>query len=313
MTNAARPVAPRNDAGRPARGGWVVVMIPALWLLVFFVVPFVIVAKISLSQTVIAQPPYLPVLDLGAGWQGLRDFAAGLSFDSYRLLGSDALYLTSYLRSLAIAALSTLLLLALGYPLAYGMARAPRRAQPVLVMAVFLPFLTAFLIRIYAWINILQREGLLNDALRVLGLIHEPLVWLSTDTAIIIGIVYSYLPFMVLPLFASLEKMDTTLLEAAADLGCPPWRAFWLVTVPLSAPGIFAGALLCFIPIAGEYVIPDLLGGSGSQMIGQTLWTEFFQNKDWPVASAVAVALLALLLAPILIYQQLQSRELEGR
>jgi putrescine transport system permease protein len=300
MTNAARPVAPRNDAGRPARGGWVVVMIPALWLLVFFVVPFVIVAKISLSQTVIAQPPYLPVLDLGAGWQGLRDFAAGLSFDSYRLLGSDALYLTSYLRSLAIAALSTLLLLALGYPLAYG-------------MAVFLPFLTAFLIRIYAWINILQREGLLNDALRVLGLIHEPLVWLSTDTAIIIGIVYSYLPFMVLPLFASLEKMDTTLLEAAADLGCPPWRAFWLVTVPLSAPGIFAGALLCFIPIAGEYVIPDLLGGSGSQMIGQTLWTEFFQNKDWPVASAVAVALLALLLAPILIYQQLQSRELEGR
>jgi putrescine transport system permease protein len=317
MTGADRQIDSNVDSGREAArsagGGRVVAVIPALWLVAFFLVPFVIVLKISLSQTVIAQPPYLPVFDLSAGWQGLRDFVAGLSLDSYRLLGSDALYATSYLRSLAIAALSTLLLLLIGYPLAFGIARMPRRLQPVLVMAVFLPFLTAFLIRIYAWINILQREGLLNDALRVLGLIHEPLVWLSTDTAIIIGIVYSYLPFMVLPLFASLEKMDTTLLEAAADLGCPPWRAFWLVTVPLSAPGIFAGALLCFIPIAGEYVIPDLLGGSGSQMIGQTLWTEFFQNKDWPVASAVAVALLALLLAPILIYQQLQSRELEGR
>jgi putrescine transport system permease protein len=271
------------------------------------------VLKISLSQTVIAQPPYLPVLDLAAGWQGLRDFAAGLSLDSYRLLASDALYLRSGLRSVAIASLSTLLLLLIGYPLAYGIARMPRRIQPVLVMAVFLPFLTAFLIRIYAWINILQREGLLNDALIALGVVERPLVWLSTDTAVIIGIVYSYLPFMVLPLYASLEKLDGTLLEAAADLGCPAWRAFWLVTVPLSAPGIFAGALLCFIPIAGEYVIPDLLGGSGALMIGQTLWTEFFQNKDWPVASAVAVALLAILLAPILVYQQLQARALEGR
>ncbi len=175
-------------------------------------------------------------------------------------------------------------------------------------MAVFLPFLTAFLIRIYAWINILQREGLLNDALIALGIIREPLVWLSTDTAIVIGIVYSYLPFMVLPLYASLEKMDESLLEAAADLGAPRWKAFWLITVPLSAPGIFAGALLCFIPIAGEFVIPDLLGGSDALMIGQTLWTEFFQNRDWPVASAVAIALLIDLLAPILIYQHLQTR-----
>jgi putrescine transport system permease protein len=313
MTDAARPDGRRDGAGRPRRGQWLVVLIPALWLAVFFLVPFLIVLKISLSQTVIAQPPYLPVLDLAAGWQGLRDFAAGLSLDSYRLLASDVLYLRSGLRSVAIASLSTLLLLLIGYPLAYGIARMPRRIQPVLVMAVFLPFLTAFLIRIYAWINILQREGLLNDALIALGVVERPLVWLSTDTAVIIGIVYSYLPFMVLPLYASLEKLDGTLLEAAADLGCPAWRAFWLVTVPLSAPGIFAGALLCFIPIAGEYVIPDLLGGSGALMIGQTLWTEFFQNKDWPVASAVAVALLAILLAPILVYQQLQARALEGR
>jgi len=307
---------PSRDSGpsvRPSWGRWLLILIPALWLVVFFLVPFLIVLKISVSQTVIAQPPYLPVLDHAAGWQGLRDFIAALSVESYRLLGSDALYVTSYLRSLAIAALSTLLLLLIGYPIAYGIARAPRRAQGVLVMAVFLPFLTAFLIRIYAWINILQREGLLNDALIALGLIRAPLVWLATDTAVIIGIVYSYLPFMVLPLYASLEKMDETLLEAAADLGCARWKAFWLVTVPLSASGVIAGALLCFIPIVGEFVIPDLLGGSSALMIGQTLWTEFFQNKDWPVASAVAVALLVILLVPILIYQRLQLRELEGR
>ena len=305
-----------RPSGRPAArtwGGRLLILIPALWLGVLFLVPFLIVLKISLSQTVIAQPPYTPVLDLAAGLQGLRDFIAGLSFESYRLLASDSLYVTSYLRSLAIGALSTLLLLVIGYPIAYGIARSPRRAQPVLVMAVFLPFLTAFLIRIYAWINILQREGLLNDALRLLGLINEPLVWLSTDSAIVIGIVYSYLPFMVLPLYATLEKIDETLLEAAADLGCPAWKGFWLITVPLSLPGVVAGALLCFIPIAGEFVIPDLLGGSRALMIGQTLWTEFFQNRDWPVASAVAVALLIILLVPITIYQHLQLRALGDR
>jgi putrescine transport system permease protein len=304
-------VTPRGG-GRKGWGSKLVILIPALWLAVFFLVPCLIVLKISLSQTVIAQPPYEPLLDLSAGWQGFKDFVAGLSFESYRLLGSDAIYLKSYLRSLAIAGFSTAILLLIGYPIAYGIARAPRRVQPVLVMAVFLPFLTAFLIRIYAWINILQREGLLNDTLIALRLIDEPLVWLATDTAIIIGIVYSYLPFMVLPLYASLEKMDETLLEAAADLGCPRWKAFWLVTVPLSASGAAAGALLCFVPIAGEFVIPDLLGGSNALMIGQTLWTEFFQNKDWPVASAVAIALLVVLLVPILIYQRLQFRDLRN-
>ena len=300
-------IAPRR---RSSWGQRLVILIPALWLAVFFVVPCLIVLKISLSQTVIAQPPYAPLLDLSAGWQGVQDYVSGLTWDSYRLLGSDAIYLKSYLRSLAIAGLSTAILLLIGYPIAYGIARAPRRAQPVLVIAVFLPFLTAFLIRIYAWVNILQREGLLNDALIALGLIRAPLVWLATDTAVVIGIVYSYLPFMVLPLYASLEKMDETLLEAAADLGCPRWKAFWLVTVPLSAAGAAAGALLCFIPIAGEFVIPDLLGGSNAMMIGQTLWTEFFQNKDWPAASAVAIALLVILLLPILVYQHLQLRDL---
>jgi putrescine transport system permease protein len=303
----------RAPRGRAPWGLRFVTLVPALWLTALFLVPTLIVLKISLSQTVIAQPPYTPVLDLTAGWQGLCDFVSALSLDNYRTLGSDSLYIVSYLRSLVVAGLSTLILLLIGYPVAYGIARSPRRLQPVLVMAVFLPFLTAFLIRIYAWINILQREGLLNDVLLALGIVREPVVWLSTDTAIVIGIVYSYLPFMVLPLYASLEKMDETLLEAAADLGCPRWKAFWLVTVPLSASGIFAGALLCFIPIAGEFVIPDLLGGSNALMIGQTLWTEFFQNRDWPVASAVAIALLAILLAPILIYQQMQLRALRDR
>ena len=304
-----------SGPGRPSRsfGARLVVLVPALWMAAFVLVPFVIVLKLSLSQTVIAQPPYLPVLDLAAGWQGIKDFISGLSLDSYRLLASDAIYAKSYLRSLQIALFSTAMLLVIGYPIAYGIARAPKSVQFVLVMAVVLPFLTAFLIRIYAWVNILQREGLLNDVLLALGVIRSPVAWLSSDTAIYIGIVYSYLPFMVLPLYANLAKIDETLLEAAADLGCPWWKAFWLVTLPLSWPGVAAGALLCFIPIAGEFVIPDLLGGSDTIMIGQMLWTEFFLNKDWPVASAVAVALLLVLLAPIAIYQHLQTRELRDR
>ena len=285
-----------------------VVLIPYLWLLALFLVPFVIVLKISFSQTVMALPPYRPVLDLAAGWTGLKDFAAHLTTDAYALLGSDNLYLRSYLKSLEVAGLSTALLLAIGYPIAYGIVRSPRALQPLLVMLVVLPFWTSFLIRVYAWMNILQRDGLLNDVLMRLQLIDAPRVWLSTDTAVYIGLVYSYLPFMVLPLYAVLEKLDPALLEAAADLGCTRLRAFWRVTFPLSLPGVAAGALLCFIPITGEFVIPDLLGGSRTLMIGQTLWTEFFSNRDWPVASAIAVALLALLLVPILFYERLQKR-----
>jgi putrescine transport system permease protein len=287
--------------------------IPYVWLIIFLLVPFLIVLRISLSQTELAQPPYSPVFDLSAGWQGLKDFVAALSFANFKLLFGDWLYVSSYLRSVTFAFVSTLILLAIGIPIAYGMARAPQRLQPVLVIAVILPFWTAFLIRIYAWITILQRDGLLNDALLVLGLISEPVTWLATDTAIYIGIVYSYLPFMVLPLYASFEKMDETLLEAAADLGCPRWKAFWLVTLPLALPGVFAGSLLCFIPIVGEFVIPDLLGGSDAMFIGQTLWAEFFSNKDWPVASALATVLLAILLVPIVFYQTVQARALERR
>ncbi len=286
-------------------------VIPYVWLTAFFLVPFLIVLKISLSETVIAQPPYLPVLDLAAGWEGLRRFLAGLSFDNYAALGSDRLYLAAYLKSLEVAAFSTLMLLALGYPFAYAMARAPRRLQAMLVMLVVLPFWTSFLIRVYAWINILQRDGLFNQMLLALGIVEEPVGWLSTNTAVYIGIVYSYFPFMVLPLYAALEKIAVSLHEAAADLGAPPWKAFWRITVPLSRPGIVAGSLLCFIPIVGEFVIPDLLGGSATLMIGQTLWTEFFANRDWPIASAVAVALLCLLIVPILIYQHRQAREIE--
>jgi putrescine transport system permease protein len=288
-----------------------VVLVPYIWLLLFFLIPVLIVFKISLSQTAIAQPPYEPVWEWSS--EGIRTFFAGLSASNYATLIADSLYLTSYLKSLQVAAVSTLILLLIGYPLAYGIARAPQRWRAVLIMLIVLPFLTAFLIRIYAWVNILQRDGLLNDALLMFGLIREPATWLATDTAVYIGIVYSYLPFMVLPLYATLEKMDDTLLEAAADLGAPRWKAFWLITVPISRPGIIAGALLCFIPIVGEFVIPDLLGSSSTLMIGQTLWTEFFSNRDWPVASAVAMVLLILLVAPIVIYQQQQTRELPER
>jgi putrescine transport system permease protein len=284
---------------------------PYLWLLAFFLAPFLIVVRISLSQIALAQPPYVPLLDLTAGWQGVRAFLGALSLDSYVLLGSDRLYLVSYLKSLVVAGAGTAILLLIGFPLAYAIVRAPKAWQRILVMLIVLPFWTSFLIRIYAWINILQRDGLLNDALLALGIIKAPVGWLATDTAIMIGIVYSYLPFMVLPLYATLEKIDNSLLEAAADLGARPWTVFRQVTIPLARPGIAAGSLLCFIPIVGEFVVPDLLGGSRSLMIGQTLWLEFFSNRDWPVAAAVATTLLVLLLAPILAYQHQQMRALE--
>jgi putrescine transport system permease protein len=287
------------------------ILLPYAWLAAFFLLPFLIVLKISLSQTAIAQPPYLPVLDPLAGWQGVKDFIGGLSPESYVSILADSLYVWSYLKSLQVAAISTTILLVVGYPVAYALARAPRRWQGVLVLLVVLPFWTSFLIRVYAWMNILQHDGLLNQGLMALRIVDQPVSWLASDYAVYIGIVYSYFPFMVLPLYAALEKMDAALLEAAADLGCPPWKAFLTVTVPLSLPGIVAGCLLCFIPIMGEFVIPDLLGSSSTAMIGQTLWLEFFGNRDWPVASALAVMLLAILLTPIMIYRQREARALE--
>lgn len=295
---------------RPAR---IAAIAPYVWMLLFFLVPFGFVLKIALSQTVIAQPPYAPVFDLAAGWGAFRESMSKLSLDNFHLLASDDIYIFSYLRSVTVALVSTAILLVIGYPVAYAMARLPQRWQSVAMMLVVVPFWTSFLIRIYAWINILQHDGLLNTLLLALHVIERPLPWLSTDSAMYLGIVYSYFPFMILPLFATLSKMDGSLLEAAADLGCSRLKAFWLVTVPLSLPGIAAGALLCFIPIAGEFVIPDLLAGSENMMIGQTLWLEFFTNRDWPVASTIAIVLLVLLLAPLLVYEHIQRRQLEQR
>jgi putrescine transport system permease protein len=303
--------APDNTPKRSLSRKFLVVL-PYTWLLAFFLVPFLIVLKISFSQSAIALPPYTPVLHLEAGWRSVEQFLAGLSLDNYQRLGVDPLYVLSYVKSLEIAAFSTLLLLVIGYPIAYGIARMPRRLQAVLVVLVVLPFWTSFLIRIYAWMNILQHDGLLNRLLLALHIVREPLVWLATDTAIYIGIVYSYLPFMVLPLYAVLEKLDQSLIEAAADLGCPRWKTFWLVTLPLSSPGVLAGVLLCFIPIVGEFLIPDLLGGSQTPMIGQTIWMEFFGNKDWPAAAAVAVVLVCLLVTPIVVFQHQAMRAATG-
>jgi len=298
-----------------AQRDWVMraaILVPYIWLLALFLLPFLIVLKISFSQTTIAQPPYTPLLDLSAGWEGLTEFFAALSVENYATLFTDSLYAWSYLKSLQVAAISTVILLLIAYPVAYALARVPRRWQGLLVLLVVLPFWTSFLIRVYAWVNILQHDGLLNKALVALRILDAPVTWLATDTAVYIGIVYSYFPFMVLPLFAALEKLDNTLLEAAADLGSPPWRTFFQVTVPLSLPGIVAGSLLCFIPIVGEFVIPDLLGSSSTAMIGQTLWMEFFGNRDWPVASALAVVLLCILVPPILIYRQREARQFGG-
>lgn len=293
---------------RPAR---LAAFAPYLWMVLFFLVPFGFVLKIALSQTAIAQPPYIPTFDLAAGWDRFTAALGSLSADNFKLLASDNLYILSYGRSIVVAITSTAILLVIGYPVAYGMSRLPKRWQPIAMMLVIVPFWTSFLIRIYAWINVLQHDGLLNKLLLTLGIIDKPMVWLSTDSAMYLGIVYSYFPFMILPLYATLSKMDGALLEAAADLGASRLKAFWLVTVPLSLPGIGAGLLLCFIPIVGEFVIPDLLAGSDRMMIGQTLWLEFFTNKDWPVASAIAIVLLAVLLIPLLVYEKLQRRHLE--
>ena len=303
-------VAEGTAVTRVRRGSarWLVVFLPYAWLFVFFLVPFLIVIKIALSQTAVAQPPYEPVFDLSAGVPAIVAAVRQFSVDNFTFLAEDSLYIRAYLSSLEIALVSTFLTLLVGYPVAYGMARAPKAWQPTLLMLVILPFWTSFLIRVYAWIGILKKEGLLNQLLLWSGIIDQPLTILNTNWAVYIGIVYSYLPFMILPLYAALERMDGTLLEAAADLGCRPARAFWRITFPLSLPGVVAGCFLVFIPVTGEFVIPDLLGGSGTLMIGKTLWAEFFNNRDWPLASAVAVILLLLLVIPIVAFQNRADR-----
>jgi len=292
-------------------GRWFVLAVPYAWLFVLFLIPFVIVIKISFSTPIIGQPPYTPTFDISAGLQSLIASSRQLVVDNYIFLTKDALYWKAYLSSLWIAIASTFLVLLFSYPIAYGMARAPRAWQPTLVMLIILPFWTSFLIRVYAWIGILKKDGLLNDFLIWAHVINDPLVILNTNWAVYIGIVYSYMPFMILPLYAGLERLDNTLLEAASDLGCPPMRAFWQITFPLSLPGVIAGSFLVFIPVTGEFVIPDLLGGHSTLMIGKTLWDEFFSNRDWPLASAVAVVLLVLLVVPIVLFQNQEQKRAE--
>jgi len=299
------------EPAQRSRAKWLVAAIPYLWLLVLFLAPFLIVLKISFSTSQMAMPPYSPAFDWTGGLSGIWASAKEFTLDNYLFLTTDSLYWKAYLNSVKIAAVSTVLILLVAYPIAYGMARAKKEWQPALVMLVILPFWTSFLIRVYSWIGILKQEGLLNQLLLTLGIIDSPLTIMSTDTAVYIGIVYSYLPFMILPLYAALEKMDETLLEAAADLGCPPIQAFWKITVPLSLPGVIAGCFLVFIPVTGEFVIPDLLGGSNTLMIGRTLWNEFFSNRDWPLASAVAVILLLILVVPIVFFQNQQQKQAE--
>lgn len=283
------------------------IAIPYAWLLLLFLVPFGIVLKISLSDYALSIPPYTPTLDLTGGWPAIRDFLSQLDFENYVFLTEDDLYWKAYLSSVRIALISTLFTLLIGYPIAYGMAKAPKEWQPTLLMLVILPFWTSFLIRVYAWIGILSSEGYLNQTLGFFGI--EPVTVLNTNVAVYIGIVYTYLPFMVLPIYATLEKMEGDLIEAAQDLGCTPTEAFWRVTIPLSRPGVIAGCFLVFIPAVGEFVIPSLLGGSETLMIGKVLWEEFFNNRDWPVASAVAVVLLLILVIPIVLFQKNQEKE----
>ena len=284
------------------------VFIPYLWLALLFLAPFFIVIKMSLSDLAVSIPPYTPQLDLTGGWEAIKDYWAALDFENYAWLADDPLYVNSFKSSLIIATVSTLIALCVAYPIAYALACSSQKWRALLVTLVILPFWTSFLIRVYAWIGILKTEGLLNQLLLSVGLISEPLTILNTNTAVYIGIVYSYLPFMVLPIYAALEKMDFSLLEAAEDLGSSRLSAFWLVTLPLSLPGVIAGCFLVFIPAMGEFVIPDLLGGSDTLMIGKTLWVEFFSNRDWPVASAVAVVLLILLIVPIVLFQRQQQK-----
>jgi putrescine transport system permease protein len=278
------------------------VVLPYLWLALFFALPFLLVAKLSLSHSALAMPPYAPRLDLRQGLAGLAEFLRGLDLATYRRLASDRLYLSAYLSSLGFAGLATGILLVIGYPMAYGIARCGPRLRQALVLAVILPFWTSFLIRIYAWIAILKPTGLLNQALARLRL--PPLALIDSNAGVVLGLVYAYLPFMVLPLYAVLERQDESLVEAAQDLGLSRRRAFWRVTVPLSAPGVAAGALLCFIPMVGEFVVPDLMGGSRTLMLGRTIWTEFFADRDWPAASAVAMVLLATLVVPLVLVQR---------
>ena len=276
------------------------ITIPYIWLFIFFLAPFLIVLKISLADPVIAQPPFTPAFDDGGNLQ--------LTTDNFRFLFSDKLYAITYLKSVLIAATATLMCLTLGFPIAYGIARADPATRSILLLLIVLPFWISFLLRVYAWMGLLNNYGVINNFLMWIGIIDQPIAMMYTDFAIYVGLVYSYLPFMILPLYASLERMDLDLVEAAQDLGATQSQAFWNITWPLAIPGVIAGCLLVFIPATGTYVIPYLLGGPDSLLIGRVLFDEFFSNRDWPLASAVAIVLVLLVVVPIVLLQRAQAR-----
>ena len=286
---------------------WLVVIPPYFWLLLFFAAPFAIVLKISLAESAIAQPPYTALYEYLDNVLTLR-----VSLANYLFLLTDSLYFEAYISSLRIAAISTAICLLVGYPIAYGIARTQGPMQSLLLMLVVLPSWTSFLVRIYAWMGLLRNNGIINNVLLSLGLVDEPIRLLNTELAVYIGIVYCYLPFLILPLYANLVKLDNRLLEAAADLGAGPVARFMRITLPLSRGGIIAGCMLVFIPVVGEFVIPELMGGTETLMIGKVLWGEFFNNRDWPVASAVATVMLIVLLIPIMLFHRFQFREMEA-
>ena len=285
-----------------------IVAIPYIWLLLFFLAPFIIVFKISLADPIIAQPPFTPFFTQGEN----SGFSIYTTFDNCLDWFQDSLYFVTYLNSVKLAFIATVFALLIGYPIAYGIARSPQPTRNILLLLVVIPFWISFLLRVYSWMGILKTNGLINGFLLWLGLIDQPLELLYTDTAVYIGMVYSYLPYMILPLYANLVKLDIRLLEAASDLGAKRWQGFLDVTLPLSIPGIIAGCLLVFIPAIGEYVIPALLGGADTLMIGRVLFDEFFLNRDWPVASAVAIVLLLLLVLPIVYFQKRQAQDNSG-
>jgi putrescine transport system permease protein len=289
-------------------GRQAVIGVPFLWLFLFFALPFLIVIKISFAEADVAIPPYTEIFTYAE-----QKLDVVLNFANYSLLTGDDLYISAYLGSLKMAFISTLLCLLIGYPMAYGISIARKDMQTVLLLLIMMPTWTAILIRVYAWMGILSNNGLLNAFLRWLGLIDQPLQILNTNLAVYIGVVYSYLPFMILPLYANLVKHDQSLLEAASDLGSSTFNSFWKITVPLSKNGVIAGCMLVFIPVVGEFVIPELLGGPETLMIGKVLWQEFFNNRDWPVASALAVVMLLILIVPIILFNRSQAKELEGK
>ncbi len=289
-------------------GRQLVIGVPFIWLFLFFMLPFFIVLKISFAEADVAIPPYTEIYSYVD-----QKLQVLLNLGNYAMLADDELYIAAYLGSLKMALISTVLCLLIGYPMAYGIARANKDTQTVLLLLIMMPTWTAILIRVYAWMGILSNNGLLNAALMGMGLIDEPLQILNTNLAVYIGVVYSYLPFMVLPLFANLVKHDLSLLEAASDLGSTNINSFWKITVPLAKNGIIAGCMLVFIPVVGEFVIPELLGGPETLMIGKVLWQEFFNNRDWPVASALAVVMLGILIVPIMLFNRSQAKELEGK